>query len=134
MSFTTALSDQPTKLLARSYNIVACIGRFGNSLSHLILVLSQVLQQAGADSTSQTLKHAFLQAFASMSRELGRLMLSVALDCHQVWLAEVPLSEGCHCTHWSLPVVPDHIYIQYGPAAQQALECLWSGILRSPWY
>ena len=98
-------------LLIRAYNIAACMGRIGNSLSHLILGLSQVLQESGVDSSTQTLSDTSHQTFALMSK--------VTLACHQVWLAQSSLSEGCHCTLSSLPVVPGHMF---GPAAQQVLE------------
>ena len=95
------------------------MGRIGNSFSHLIQHLSQVLQESGMDSSAQTLSDASLQAFAFMSRELRRLMSTVTLARHQVWLAQYSLSEGCCLTLRSLPVVPGHMF---GPAAQQVLE------------
>ncbi|XP_059207148.1 uncharacterized protein LOC131986285 [Centropristis striata] len=95
------------------------MGRIGNSFSHLILGLSQILQDSGGDSSAQTLSDASLQTFAFMSRELGRLMSTVTLACCQVWLAQAPLSEGCRRTLRSLPVVPCRMF---GPAAQQAVE------------
>lgn len=106
-------------LLTRSYNIAARMGRIGNSLSHLILALSQSLQESSTDPSAQTLSDASLQAFAYMSRELGRLMSTMTLARRQVWLAQSPLSEGCRRTLRSLPVVPGKMF---GPAAQQALE------------
>lgn len=106
-------------LLVRAYNIAARMGRIGNSFSHLILGLSQVLQESGVDSSAQTLSDASLQTFAFMSRELGRLMSTVTLARRQVWLAQSSLSEGCRRTLRSLPVVPGHMF---GPAAQLALE------------
>lgn len=106
-------------LLARSYNIAARMGRMGNSFSHLILALSQSLQETGTDPAAQTLSDASLQAFAFMSRELGRLMSTMTLARRQVWLAQSPLAEGCRRTLRSLPVVPGQMF---GPAAQQALE------------
>lgn len=45
-------------LLVKTYNIVACIGRIGNSFSQLILGLSQILQESGADFSAQTLSDA----------------------------------------------------------------------------
>jgi len=106
-------------LLVKTYNIAARMGRIGNSFSHLILGLSQILQGSGVDSSAQTLSDASLQTFAFMSRELGRLMSTVTLARRQVWLAQSSLSEGCRRTLRSLPVVPGHMF---GPAAQQALE------------
>ncbi|KAK0136689.1 hypothetical protein N1851_027136 [Merluccius polli] len=95
------------------------MGRIGNSFSHLILGLSQILQESGVDTSARTLSDASLQSFAFMSRELGRLMSTVTLARRQVWLAQSSLSEGCRRTLHSLPVVPGHMF---GPAAQQALE------------
>ena len=108
-----------TDLLVRAYNIAARMGQIGKSFSHLILGLSQVLQESGVDYSAQTLSDASLQTFTFMSRELGRLMSTVSLACRQVWLAQSSLSEGCHRMLRSLPVVPGHMF---GPAAQQALE------------
>ena len=106
-------------LLVRAYNIAARMAWIGNSFSHLILDLSQVLQESGVDSSAQTLSDASLQTFAFMSRELGRLMSTVTLARRQVWLAQSSLSEGCRHSLCSLPVVPGHMF---GRAAQQALE------------
>lgn len=52
-------------------------------MSHLILA-----QSSGVD-----LNEALLQAFAFMSRELGRLMASRMLPWCQIWLAQLPLTE-----------------------------------------
>lgn len=96
------------------------MGRIGNSLSHLILALSQTLQDSGANPSAQTLRDLSLQAFAFMCRELGRLMSTITLTPRQVWLAQAPLSEVCRRTLRSLPVVPGQTL---GLAAQQALDC-----------
>nr|WPK86714.1 NLRC3-like protein 49 [Sebastes schlegelii] len=61
----------------------ARMGRMGNSFSHLILALSQSLQETGTDPAAQTLSDASLQAFAFMSRELGRLMSTMTLARRQ---------------------------------------------------
>lgn len=106
-------------LLARSYNIAARMGRISNLFSHLILALSQSLQESGVDSFAQTLSDASLPAFAFMSRELGRFMSTVTLAGRQVWLVQSPLSEGCRRTLCLLPVVPGQMF---GPAVHQALE------------
>jgi len=50
------------------------MGWNGNSLSHLMLALSASLQQAALDVPSTNLNDASLQAYALMSRRLGRLM------------------------------------------------------------
>lgn len=106
-------------LLTKSYDIAARMGRIGNSFSHLVLALSQTLQTTGVDAQTQSLSDASLQAFAFMTRELGRLMSSLTLARRQVWLAQSPLSEGCRKTLRTLPVIPGQMF---GPAAQQALE------------
>ena len=81
--------------IVRSYNTAARMGRIGNSMSHLILALSQSLQESDADPSIQRLSDTSLQAFAYMSRELGRLMSSLTLARHQIWLAQSPLLEPC---------------------------------------
>ena len=59
--------------------MAARVGRLGNSFSHIVLALSQTIQEArkheasGADPSAQTLSDASLQTFAYMTRELGRL-------------------------------------------------------------
>ena len=106
-------------LLTKCYDTAARMGRIGNSLSHLILALSQSLQSSSADASMQSLSDTSLQAFAFMTRELGRLMASLTLARRQVWLAQSPLSEPCRRTLRTLPVVPGELF---GPAAQQALD------------
>ncbi|CAL8310464.1 unnamed protein product [Boreogadus saida] len=61
-------------LLSKAYDAAARMGRIGNSLSHLLLGLSTSLQQAQVEPSLQSLSDASLQAFALMSRELGRTM------------------------------------------------------------
>ncbi|KAK7878584.1 hypothetical protein WMY93_030420 [Mugilogobius chulae] len=70
-------------LITKSYDTAARIGRLGNSLSHLALALSQSLKGAGVDSATQSLSDASLQAFAYMSRELGRLMSTLTIARRQ---------------------------------------------------
>ncbi|KAL7403275.1 hypothetical protein ABVT39_027118, partial [Epinephelus coioides] len=106
-------------LLTKSYDIAARMGRIGNSLSHLVLALSQTLQNTGADAQAQGLSDASLQVFAFMTRELGRLMSTLTMARRQVWLAQSPLSEACRKTLRTLPVIPGQMF---GPAAQQAFE------------
>ncbi|KAI7807002.1 putative disrupted in schizophrenia 1 protein-like [Triplophysa rosa] len=106
-------------LLIQAYNTAAHMGRIGNSLSHLMLALSQSLQASGSDTTSQDLSDASLQAVAFMTKELGRLMSTLTQTRRQVWLAQSPLSEVCRRTLRDLPVVPGQLF---GPAAQQTLE------------
>lgn len=59
------------------------MGYLGNPLSHLMLTLSQALQESNNDSSAK----GFSEAFAFMSRELGRLMSTMKL-------AQSPPSEG----------------------------------------
>ncbi len=106
-------------LLIQAYNTAARMGRMGNSLSHLMLALSQSLQSSGSDTPTQDLSDATLQSIALMRRELGRLMSTLTQACRQVWLAQSPLSEACRKTLRDLPVVPGQLF---GPAAQQTLE------------
>ncbi|KAI7806468.1 putative disrupted in schizophrenia 1 protein-like [Triplophysa rosa] len=106
-------------LLIQAYNTAARMGCIGNSLSHLMLALSQSLQASGSDTMSQDLSDASLQAVAFMTRELGRLMSTLMQARQQVWLAQSPLSKACRRTLRDLPVVPGQLF---GPAAQQTLE------------
>uniref|UniRef100_UPI0037E7B013 uncharacterized protein n=1 Tax=Semicossyphus pulcher TaxID=241346 RepID=UPI0037E7B013 len=57
-------------LPSKCYDTAARMGRVGNSLSHLILALSQSLQTSSVDASVQSLSDASLQAFAFMTREL----------------------------------------------------------------
>ncbi|CAL8337948.1 unnamed protein product [Boreogadus saida] len=106
-------------LLTRCYDTAARMGRIGNSLSHLILALSQSLQTSSADTSAQSLSDTSLQALAFMTRELGRLMSTLKMARRQVWLAQSQFSEPCQRTLRTLPVVPGELF---GPAAQQALN------------
>lgn len=106
-------------LLIQAYNTAARMGHIGNSLSHLMLALSESLQASGSDTTSQDLSNASLQAVAFMTGELGRLMSTLTQTRWQVWLSQSPLSEVCRRTLRDLPVVPGQLF---GPAAQQTLE------------
>lgn len=104
-------------LIVRGYDTAARMGRIGNSMSHLLLALSQTLQ--GSDGGSQELCEAALQAFAYSSRELGRLMSFLTLARRQIWLAQSPLAEPDRRVLRSLPVLPGELF---GQAAQQALD------------
>ncbi len=106
-------------LLIQAYNTAARMGRIGNSLSHLMWALSQSLQSMGDDPSIQNISDASLQAFAFMSRELGRLMSTLTQARRQVWLARSPLSDTCRKTLRDLPVIPGQLF---GPAAQETLE------------
>ena len=105
--------------IVRGYNTAARMGRIGNSMSHLILALSQTLQASDVDPSVRDLSDASLQAFGFMTRELGRLMSSLTLARRQIWLAQSPLLEPYRRALRTLPVVPGELF---GPAAQQALE------------
>ena len=105
--------------IAKSYDAAARAACIGNSLSHLTLAMSKTLQSSGAEQEVQDLSEASLQAFAYMSRELGRLMSSLTLARRQVWLAQSPLSEASRRALRTLPVVRGQLF---GVAAQQALE------------
>ncbi|XP_030219303.1 uncharacterized protein LOC115548682 [Gadus morhua] len=80
-------------LLSKAYDAAARMGRIGNSLSHLLLGLSTSLQQAQVEPPLQSLSDASLEAFALMSRELGRTMSTLVQTRRQVWLAQSPLTE-----------------------------------------
>ncbi|KAK0133446.1 hypothetical protein N1851_031041 [Merluccius polli] len=107
------------ELIGKSYDSAARVARIGNSMSHLILSLSQTLQSSGADRSMEVQSEASLKAFAYMARELGRLMSSLTLARRQIWLAQSPLTEPCRKALRSLAVVPGQLF---GPAAQQTLE------------
>lgn len=66
-------------LLTKTYNTAARMARIGNSLSHLVLALSQTLQSTEADAQTQGLSEASLQALAFMSKDLGRLMSTLTM-------------------------------------------------------
>ena len=106
-------------LLSRAYDAAARMGRIGNSMSHLLLALSASLQEATVDPSVHNFSDASLQAFALMSRELGRLMSTLVQARRQVWLAQSPLTETCRRTLRSVPVEPGGLF---GSAALEALE------------
>ncbi|KAL2077918.1 hypothetical protein ACEWY4_025603 [Coilia grayii] len=106
-------------LIVKSYDTAARMGRIGNSMSHLLLAMSQTLQGADLDPSVRDLSDTSLQAFAFMTRELGRLMSSLTLARRQIWLAQSPLLEPYRKALRCRPVVPGELF---GPAAQQALE------------
>ena len=66
-------------LIGKSYDAAARMARIGNSMSHLVLALSHCLQSPVVEQSAQALSEASLQAFAYMSRELGRVMSSLTL-------------------------------------------------------
>ncbi|MEQ2177034.1 hypothetical protein GOODEAATRI_034410, partial [Goodea atripinnis] len=68
-------------LLCRAYDSGARMGRIGNSLSHLMLGLSSSLESVPLDHSTQGLLDPSLQAFALMTRELGR-RLSMLVHAH----------------------------------------------------
>ncbi|XP_041817854.1 uncharacterized protein LOC121624267 [Chelmon rostratus] len=61
-------------LLSKAYDAAARMGRIGNSMSHLMLALSACLQEITQDTSAHNFSDASLQAFALMTRELGRVM------------------------------------------------------------
>ncbi|CAL8362770.1 unnamed protein product [Boreogadus saida] len=71
-----------------------------------VLALSTSLQQAAVEPSTQDLSDASLQAFALMSRELGRVMSTLVQTRRQVWLAQSPLTEACRKALRAVPVVP----------------------------
>ena len=95
------------------------MGRNGNSLSHLLLGLSTSLQHAQVEPSLQSLSDASLQAFALMSRELGRTMSTLVQTRCQVWLAQSPLTETCRRVLFAVPVEPGELF---GSTALEALE------------
>ncbi|XP_029998122.1 uncharacterized protein LOC115424868 [Sphaeramia orbicularis] len=106
-------------LLCRAYDSGAHMGQIGNSLSHLMLGLSSSLESVPVDQSMQGLMDASLQAFALMTRELGRMLSTLVQTRRQVWLAQSPLTEPCRRTLRALPVVPGELF---GSAALEALE------------
>ncbi|MEQ2297050.1 hypothetical protein AMECASPLE_030766 [Ameca splendens] len=95
------------------------MGCMGNSLSHLMLGLSSSLESVPLDQSTQGLLDASLQAFALMTREVGRTLSTLVHAWCQVWLAQSPLTEHCRRTPRALPVVPEELF---SSAALEALE------------
>ncbi|MEQ2172671.1 hypothetical protein GOODEAATRI_023446, partial [Goodea atripinnis] len=95
------------------------MGRIGNSLSRLMLGLSSSLESVPLDQSTQGLLDASLQAFALMTRKLGRTLSTLVHARRQVWLAQSPLTEPCRRTLRALLVVPGELF---GSAALEALE------------
>ncbi|XP_075325338.1 uncharacterized protein LOC142383616 [Odontesthes bonariensis] len=65
------------ELLSKAYEAAARMARMGNSMSHLLLALSSSLQETELDTSVHGITDASLQAFALMSRELGRVMATL---------------------------------------------------------
>lgn len=83
-------------LLTRAYNVGAGAGSIVNSLAQLMFALSASLQGGSVEASTISLNDASLQAFALMSRELGRMIAFLVQTWCQVWLAQSPLSFlGC---------------------------------------
>ncbi|MEQ2180016.1 hypothetical protein GOODEAATRI_031147 [Goodea atripinnis] len=97
----------------------AWMGRIGNSLSHLMLGLFCSVESVPLDQLTQGLLDASLQAFALMTRELGRTPSMLVHAWRQVWLAQSSLTEPCRRTLRAIPVVPEELF---GSAALEALE------------
>lgn len=86
-------------------------------MSHLMLSLTQALQATEGTSASQDFCDSSLQAFAYMTRELGRLMSYLTLARRQIWLAQSPLAEPGRRALRSLPVVPGELFGQAASCA-----------------
>lgn len=82
-------------LLTKAYDIAARTARIGNSLSVLLLAQSQMLQPEQEGKELSDMNDAALQTFGLLSRELGRLMSTLIVTRHQVWLAQAPTSDDC---------------------------------------
>ncbi|MEQ2173998.1 hypothetical protein GOODEAATRI_003228, partial [Goodea atripinnis] len=106
-------------LLCKAYNAGARAGRVGNSMAHLMFALSASLQDSGGATAAVGFSDAALQAFALMTRELGRVMSFLVQARRQVWLAQSPLTEACRRTLRGVPVVPGELF---GSAAVEVLE------------
>ena len=76
------------ELLSWAYDTAV---RIGNSFLVLKLAQNRMLHPEHADLD---LCNASLQAFAFMTRELGRLMSTLVEIRHQVWLAQAPMSNS----------------------------------------
>lgn len=105
--------------ITRAYNSGARAGRLGNSLAHLMFAMSASLRGIEGAAAATTFSDAALQAFALMSRELGRVMSYLIQARRQVWLAQSALSEACRRTLRGVPVEPGQMF---GSAALEALE------------
>ncbi|XP_030293378.1 uncharacterized protein LOC115593839 [Sparus aurata] len=84
-------------LLVRAYNIAARMGRIGNSFSHLILGLSQVLQESGVDSSAQTLSHMFgpaAQLALERSAQVDQVYSRGPLTIQGIMISAAGLSHG----------------------------------------
>ncbi|KAL7371344.1 hypothetical protein ABVT39_025162 [Epinephelus coioides] len=92
--------------VCKAYNTAARVGHLGNTLSHLLLALSASLQEAQVDNFVRDICDVSLQAFAYQTRELGRLMLTLAHTRHHVWLAQSPLTEATRRVLRQVPAEP----------------------------
>lgn len=77
-------------LLSKAYDAPAPMGRTGNSLSHLMPALSTSLQQATIKASATGLSDASPQAFALVSRVLGRQISTLVQTRRQVWRGRHP--------------------------------------------
>ncbi|MEQ2173025.1 hypothetical protein GOODEAATRI_027490, partial [Goodea atripinnis] len=119
-AFSRPTADDRTLATMHEAPKVGCrMGRIGNSVSHLMLGLSSSLESVPLDQSTQGLLDASLQAFALMTRELGRTLSTLVRAQRQVWLAQLPLTEPCRRTLRALPVVPGELF---GSAVLEALE------------
>ncbi|KAL7384347.1 hypothetical protein ABVT39_000444 [Epinephelus coioides] len=105
--------------VCKAYNTAACVGRLGNTLSHLLLVFLASLQDAQVDGPVRDICDASLQAFAYQMRELGQLMSTLVHTCRHVWLAQSPLTEATlRVLRW-VTAEPGELF---GSAALDALD------------
>lgn len=81
--------------------------------------IAQSLQAIGRDSLLLRLSDTSLQAFAFMSRELGRFMSMLTQVWRQMWLAHSLLFKVFRRTLRDLPVVLGQLF---GSAARETLE------------
>ncbi|MEQ2185777.1 hypothetical protein GOODEAATRI_021704, partial [Goodea atripinnis] len=96
-------------LLCRAYDSGAQVGRIWK-LSHLLLGLSSSLESVSLDQSTQGLLDPSLQAFALMTRDLGRTLYTLVHARCQVSLAQSSLTEPCKRTLRALPVVPGELF------------------------
>ncbi|MEQ2161414.1 hypothetical protein GOODEAATRI_009429 [Goodea atripinnis] len=103
------------------------MGRIGNSLSHLMLGLSSSLESVPLDQSTQGLLDTSLQAFAQMTRELGRTLSTLVHARRQVWLVQSPLTEPCRKMLRALPVVPGELDSVHSHGSLRCEACLEAG-------
>ncbi|CAB1312454.1 unnamed protein product, partial [Coregonus sp. 'balchen'] len=108
------------ELLSRAYDKAAYMTRIWKFLAVLMLAQNRMLQPEHADLDLCSLNDVSLQAFAFMTRELGRLMSTVVVTCRQVWFAQAPMSDDSRQMLRKLPVV---LGLLFGPVAECTIKC-----------